>query len=165
MISYKSSFSGLVLLLALLLLLSATFVRKLSASPKTIYRQIKNKFPVPLAKIITAQAAHETAINGKPFESKLVKENNNIFGMGFATKRETTAINEKNKFANYESIKSSIEDFEIYSRYRNLDYSISSIEGYCRFIKSKGYYEDSISNYTKGVTYWYNRFEKEGIYS
>ena len=60
--------------------------------------------------IVFAQAVLESA----NFNSRLTKENNNLFGMKRPTKRSTTSIGILNGYASYDSWRESIEDYRLF---------------------------------------------------
>lgn len=113
-------------------------------------------FPFETAKIITAQAAHETG----NFTSNIYQENNNPFGMKMPKQRRTTAKGEKNNHAFYGSIEEAIKDFWLYYKAVNLPESWATVEKYIEAIKEKGYFEAETGQYVRGVTYFYNLYFK-----
>ena len=126
-----------------------------------IYSNLKSYgFNDPLAKFATAQAAHETAVLGIPFKSKIFRSNNNAFGMTYAGQAE--AAGEKNGYAYYHYIELSIADFaDWYIKHRagiiNFPIFINTLEQYVNFLKKNDYFEDTEENYLKGCQYFYNQ--------
>ncbi len=82
------------------------------------------------ARILTAQAAHETG----NFTSQIFRENNNAFGMKLPAQRRTTAIGENKKHAVYRSVADSVKDFWLYYKYSQLPEIWSSVLGYVEAI-------------------------------
>lgn len=105
-----------------------------------------------LAKIITAQAAHETA----GFTSINYLINNNCFGMKYAG--QPAAIGDNLGYAQYADIGQSCSDLV---RWLNLtdafNNNLDSIYNYVSFIKSKGYFEAPQNDYLDGMINWYNK--------
>jgi uncharacterized FlgJ-related protein len=122
---------------------------------QTVYLLLlKNGFHYQQAKMILAQAAHETG----NFTSPIFKENNNLFGMKFPTIRQTKAIGENKGHAVYKSIEKSVEDFALY--YKSLKYlsSYSTINSYIDALKNKNYFEASAEEYKRGLNYFYDLY-------
>jgi uncharacterized FlgJ-related protein len=82
------------------------------------------------ADIVFAQAILESG----HFKSKLVKTNNNLFGMKLPKIRETTAIGSKNKYATYKHWMNSVQDYKMYQNYLFRKKEMSRIE-YLSYIK------------------------------
>lgn len=95
------------------------------------------------AKIITAQAMHETGV----FTSPVFLENNNAFGMRRPEKRETTAISENRGYAVYESVQESIKDLKLWFDYNGLSLSFGIPATYAAKIREYGYYEADYASY------------------
>ena len=128
---------------------------------KAVYLLLKARgYTETLSRYMTAQASHETAVNGIPFESFIFKNNNNCFGMKYA--KQINGLGEKNGYANYLSIDQSVQDFgNWYNRRRNslisLPLVITTLESYVNFMKNNKYFEAPESEYLKGVQYFYNK--------
>lgn len=108
-----------------------------------------------IAGYAVAQSAHET--NG--FNSRLLTDNNNAFGMKYA--KQAIAKGEKNGYANYNNLNDSITDFvRWYGINRNkllsLPLVIDSLPKYVNFLKRYNYFEDTEKNYLRGVEYYHN---------
>lgn len=107
------------------------------------------------AKIITAQATHESG----NFKSNVFKTDNNLFGMKMPSKRSKQFIERPSKivmrtegatpYAHYSSIQNSVKDlilgWHAYNR-TNWD-KIKTPADYATYLKAKGYYGDTYSNY------------------
>lgn len=113
-----------------------------------------NGFDIPQAKIITAQAAHETG----NFTSKIFKENNNLFGMKLPKVRKTFATGEKYGHATFDNLADSVKDFKIY--YKNFKYLpvYNTINSYVLALVKRNYFEAKAEEYEKGVNYFYNLY-------
>jgi len=100
---------------------------------------------------MVAQAKHETG----NYTSAIFKENNNLFGMKLAKVRDKTATGENRGHAVYETLEDSIEDLDLWFDYhKGLPSEIETVEQYSEWVRSKGYYEDTYDNYTKGLKSW-----------
>jgi uncharacterized FlgJ-related protein len=113
-----------------------------------------NGFDPITAKIITAQAAHETS----NFSSQVYIENNNLFGLRRAAPYKTTSKGLKNSYSNYESIEDSIKDFAIYYKEFSYPKVFLSVVSYVEAIKAKRYFEADIKEYTRGVSHFYKLY-------
>jgi len=69
-------------------------------------REVDIKYP----EIVMAQAKLESGY----FNSRLFKEQNNIFGMQLPKQRQTTAVGAKNGYAVYKSWKHSVMDYKLW---------------------------------------------------
>lgn len=103
-------------------------------------KKMNLKFP----HIVYAQSILETGY----WESKIFKENNNLFGMKRARSRPTTSFFEKNEHAYYSNWKESLYDYMIYqstylSKYKNE-------KDYIEYL-NKNYAQDP--NYLKKLNY------------
>lgn len=97
------------MILILLLLISHTEPTKMTHE-KLYDKLVENEVMYP--DIAFAQSVLETG----SFTSKLYKNQNNLFGMKVAKKRETTATN-KSGYAKYDSPDDSIRDYYLFQQY------------------------------------------------
>lgn len=96
------------------------------------------------ALFIIAQAMHETGV----FTSSLAKNYNNLFGMKQPQRRETTSIGPTTTgYASFNSIEDSIQDLILWLAEFNAPETFGSNQSYVSFLKSKGYFEDTLTNY------------------
>ena len=80
-------------------------------------------------------------------------------------KRKTTAIGEKNGYANYRYYSDSLEDLKLWLDYNGIDETTplsglpldESIGWYVYHIKNDGFFEDSYENYFRGVRNGYKK--------
>lgn len=112
------------------------------------------------AKIITAQATHESG----NFKSNVFNTDNNIFGMKYPSVRSRQYIDGKSSivmmkegttpYAHYNSLERSVDDLILgWHKYNGTKWSnIDTPEQYAAYLKRKGYYGDTQSNYTKSIT-------------
>jgi hypothetical protein len=144
-------------------LLAYLFLRKKTIMDKgvEVYNiLLASGLNLTLSRFALAQAAHET--NG--FNSVIFRSNNNCFGMKFAN--QINSIGEKNGYANYKDINSSVADFVAwYTRHRSSIFSlplyINSLSSYVRFLKNNSYFEADESQYLKGCEYFFNLYFDE----
>jgi flagellum-specific peptidoglycan hydrolase FlgJ len=115
---------------------------------------IANGFAWQQARLIVAQAAHETA----GFTSPVFLTNNNPFGMKEAKVRQTTARGTRLGHAWYNSIEEAVQDYKLWWQYNRMLSFYGSAEVFANVLKTKGYYEASISEYVKGMNYWFNLY-------
>lgn len=109
-------------------------------------------FNLLTAKFITCQAAHETG----NFQSKVYKENHNLFGMKYVKQR--FAIGEKNGHAEYLTIEDSISDYVAYFLRKGYLTVYLTPESFVQALKLRGYFEADEQEYVKGVKYFYNLY-------
>lgn len=117
------------------------------------------------AKIIVSQAQHESA----QFKSPLFESDNNLFGMKMPSKRDKVYIKGASArirtsegatpYASYATVADSVRDL-ILSYHKNIktDWSkIQTPEQYAAYLKSKGYFGDTLANYTKNLKSYFNK--------
>lgn len=145
-------------LLLYLLYQNKTRQRKMNTTNKigmdVYFLLIENGFGLQMSRLLTAQAAHETA----NFSSSIFKSNNNLFGMKRPAIRPTTATGENKGHATYDSIEDSIQDISLYLKSRSYLTNYSTVGAYVRALKEKSYFEDSLSHYEAGVAHFYNLY-------
>ena len=165
---FRNSWTKLPILATLCGILLLIYTRLNAATSDitgTVYNLIKqNGFNEPLAGFVLAQSAHETAIAGIPFQSVLLKQNNNLFGMKYAG--QLYARGEKNGFAYYDNIEYSIADFAAWwqrhkPEFINILFPVDSVERYVSILKDNDYFEASETSYRAGVNHFYNSFFHE----
>jgi len=115
------------------------------------YAEVVNtlpNYPAEMHEYITAQAMHETGV----FTSPLFLKYNNAFGMKQPTQRKTTSkgISESG-YATYNSVADSIKDLDLYFQAKDYPQTFDNAESYVDFLKSKGYFEATLSGYKKAV--------------
>jgi len=114
---------------------------------------IENGVDRTTALVFIAQSMHETG----NFKSDLFRKYNNGFGMKQPHKRETTSIGASpTGYAMYDSVESSLADLALWLKEFNSPDQFSSVSQYVSFIKSKGYFEDTLTNYMGAVTKFFN---------
>lgn len=153
---------GLLILLPLSLVLLLLSVRQKARNMKTkkpdaneIYYLLRQAgFQTGLAKMITAQAAHETG----NFESLVYKKNANPFGMREPKVRQTTATGSNYGHAVFNNLDDAITDYKYYWTAAKLPPIFVSVADFVEALKKKKYFEDSETNYLKGVNYFYNLY-------
>lgn len=83
--------------------------------------------------------------------SALYNDAHNMFGMKQPQRRETLSIGEKNDFAAFRNNADSVGDLLLYMQEFNYPASFDSLESMVNFMKSKGYFEESVQMYFEGV--------------
>lgn len=139
-----------VLLLLLLFVINRRLTRMTSLNKiaANVYGLLlDNGFDPDTAKILTAQAAHETG----NFTSIIFRENNNCFGMKLPKQRKTLATGENRGHAVFSSIIDSVGDFWLWYKSAGLPDYWNDIETYIKSLKMRGYFEDNQDNYLRGV--------------
>lgn len=116
------------------------------------------------AKIIISQAQHESG----NFSSHVFKTDNNLFGLKMPVKRPKTYIERpsvivmKNEgsapYAHYTTIQDSVKDLiKGWHVFNKTDWNkITTPEQYAAYLKSRGYYGDNQSTYTKRLKGYFN---------
>lgn len=155
--SKKSSRGAAILLLLLLGLGSALFLsRRKKTSSQTrlpedslIINRLTNAGIDPAtARMWAAVSRHETGV----YKSELLKRANNLFGMKQPKKRETTSIGAtSNGYASYNTQGDSVSDLILYQREFGYPTRFRSVADLVAFMKSKGYFEDTLRVYRKAV--------------
>lgn len=124
------------------------------------YMTIRNNLPGDysddVAKMITAQAMHETGI----FTSRLYKEQNNLFGMRHPVVRETLSTGEKGGYANFKTRADSVRDLILYFKEFKAPAKYESINDYVKMLKGNGYFTDNYVNYFNPVRTYYNQLKE-----
>lgn len=110
-----------------------------------------------LAPFIEAQARHETG----NYTSNVYKSLNNPYGMKVPKIRKflgtpSNIISGGIPYAKYKNLETAHRDFLLWLDFSNAPTEFRNALEYVSFLKSKGYFEDRIQNYYKGVEYFYN---------
>ena len=114
---------------------------------KIIRKVLPDTVTDEFAKILTAQAMHETG----NFTSRLYREQNNMFGMRHPQVRETLSTEDRNGYANFATLENSVEDLLLYFKEFNLKPTFKTPSEYVKAIKSKGYFEALYLTYFNAV--------------
>jgi hypothetical protein len=118
-------------------------------SEALIFNQLAAVFPVPFAKLVTAQTGHET--NG--WTSNVYMSLNNVAGYGF------NGVTYKDYPAGVED---SVQDLIGYIQRKIASgafpdpVNITTGQQWADLLKSVGYYTDSAFNYANGLSRWFN---------
>ena len=117
----------------------------------TNYKVIRDALPSSIsdvtAKILTAQAMHETGI----FTSRLYIENNNLFGMRQPTARESLSLGGVDGWSNFATLENSVGDLLLYFKEFGLKPTWKEPNVYVKQIREKGYFTDLYINYFNAV--------------
>ncbi len=126
---------------------------------------IQQGYPDTLAKIIVAQAQHESA----DFKSDVFVKSNNPFGMTYNGQvlAGVSAANQPTKegglsYAGYPDVSVATLDLIAWLNRRQAKgaFNISDLttpDIYAQALSDAGYYTDSESTYSKGLSYYYNK--------
>lgn len=101
-------------------------------------------------------SAFETFENGKPFNSRLFKEQNNPWGMKQPLLRPNATVGVgtgKNPvFANYGSVGDAALDLVLYMNYFNYPKKApNTLKRHVELMKNKGYFTGNLNEYIKGA--------------
>lgn len=126
--------------------------------------------PSHIAKLIVAQAKHESSYKGKPYNSNVFLKNNNLNGYGWIgqkgasqgtikPKSEWKSNTEPTYYAKYDSIEGSVAEIVAYIKRRQTKgqfpkdlLEIDTPYKYASLLKQAKYYTDSLANYANGLT-------------
>lgn len=147
-------------LFLVLLLLSATvgllFLALRRRTPASAIRQALQGYPERVIRNWTAISAHETA----GWTSRVFQDANNLFGM-LLPRGTTTAVGELpygEHQAIFRSVEDSAKDIRLYMEQRfRYPMDFASLADQVAYMKSKGYFVDSVSNYLAGAQSWYQK--------
>lgn len=114
---------------------------------KIIRDNLPSNVPDDTAKLLTAQAMHETG----NFTSRLYKEQNNLFGMRHPTVRDTLSLEMRNGYATFARLEDSVQDMLLYYKEFNLTPSWKEPAQFVKEIRAKGYFEDNYLPYFNAV--------------
>lgn len=141
---YKPYYVGLLTALVAFLI---WIIAKNKTKPKGIYSVLEGSKYEPMAKLIEAQAKHETG----NYTSRAFKENNNLFGMKNAIRREQLGFPKfQDMYRLYESPEQSVKDLMIYFDFVKFPV-VTDPEAFVRNLKQRSYFEDNFNNYLNGV--------------
>jgi LPXTG-motif cell wall-anchored protein len=140
-----------------------------------IYNTARNAgVPDTNARLIVAQAIHETSYKGIPFNSNVFLQNNNAFGMKLAggprKSRQAQYISGagtaapasegSTPYAKYPSVKNSVLDLIDWLQFNNINWAATNTpESYAAFLKNKGYYGDTLAVYTNALVTYFARLK------
>lgn len=136
-----------------------------------IYNEaLKLGMPSNIAKLIVAQAKHESSYQGKPYNSPVFLKNNNLNGYGFIgqkgalqgsikPKSEWKSSTDPTYYAKYPNIEGSVAEIVAYIKRRQTKgqfpkslLEVNTPYKYASLLKQAGYFTDSLANYANGLT-------------
>lgn len=128
-----------------------------TGKPGAAIRNALTGYPEQTIRNWIAISAHETA----GWTSRIYREANNLFGMTLASKN-TTAIG-RGPYAEgqalFASIDDSAKDIRLYMEKRfNYPRQFPTLLDQIIYMKSKGYFTDSVDNYYNAVSKWKRKF-------
>lgn len=135
------------LLTILVLLLGGFLIFRIFQKRNQIVKTVKNSRYKSLLPYIEAQARHETG----NFTSDLFLRSNNLFGMRNASIRNQLGEQGTNGYRHYKNPNESIMDLLMYFDYVGFPTEVTGVDHYVRELKDRKYFEDSYSNYLKGL--------------
>lgn len=110
-----------------------------------------------MVKLIEAMAKHESG----NYSNRLTRDYNNIFSMGFPSKRPARNIGSSKAKTNnplepanwsvYNSFDQALEDLLLWFDYTKFPTNISDPLTFANALKMRGYYTDSLTNYYQGL--------------
>lgn len=118
---------------------------------------LQNGFSIPVARMVAAQFAHETA----NFSSELFEKANNPSGMKyFKDGRDTTLTGNYKGYASYNSLAEGVADYALWWQAAKMPFlRFSGVGRFVEALKDRGYFTDSLDNYLRGVTHFYNLYK------
>lgn len=132
---------------------------------------IKGKVPDKAIPWIVGQSAHETG----NWKSGVYKRLNNGFGMLHPKRRPTLSTGGGSaqptsegggKYATYRNLEDSAKDLVLWLKYNRVPWTkINNADQYVAWIKSKGYFGATESEYLKGIKYWINKLKLPAVAS
>ena len=155
----KLLIAGLLTLLLLLIVFGKKLLAMIKHKDDPYNRSIiRESEYAALEQYIIAQAKHETA----NFTSNVYKRDNNMFGMKLALRRPQNATKglaspepEPYKYyARFESDSESMRDFINWLRFNRFPTNVTGVDQYAQLMKDKGFYGDSVENYTRALRRW-----------
>lgn len=127
---------------------------KLSTDQKIIKILSDSGFSIRMQRNILAQSKLESG----DYTNRLARNHNNVFSMRHPGKRPTLSLGpyaraeKKNGYASFHSVDSSVVDFMMYMRYCHIP--DTTVEGYVKILKRKGYFQDNEMKYLEGMKEW-----------
>lgn len=151
--------TGLLIVLLILILIRKKLLEMVKHKDDWYNRGIiRNSEFSALENYLIAQAKHETA----NFTSNVYQKDNNMFGMKKALRRPQNATQglaspepEPYKYyARFDSDSESLRDMLNWLRFNRFPTQVGSVEEYAELMRSKGFYTDSLANYTNALKRW-----------
>ena len=118
---------------------------------------IEQGFWPDTAKMITAQAAHETG----NFTSTIFLLQNNPFGMKVPVSRRTTTKSEARGHAVFDSIESAARDYWLYYQARKYPAIWKDTDTFVEALKRNGYFEGDLDVYKRAVKNFHQLYFNE----
>lgn len=114
---------------------------------------LENDIDTVMAKILVAQASHESG----RFKNPLTKKHHNVFSIMHTSKRQTLSLGGfgyaegRGGYCSYSSTDSSAIDMLMYMKFRKIPNNFSSVTEFSRELKKKKYFEADEKLYAKAV--------------
>lgn len=113
-----------------------------------------------MIKFWTAVSAFETAVNGIPWNSRVMRDSNNLFNLIVPGKRRLQYGEGQTIYDRWEE---SVED--LYLRVMKpfkYPLEVETLADLVNYMKSKGYFTSSLDDYQNGARIWYNKLYPNG---
>lgn len=145
----------LFLTVGLLIALLVKMLLRMQTKASAINQAFKNTEYAGLIPLIVAMAKHETG----NFASKLYMDGRNMFGMKMPSRRPTVArplrkASDGGVYAGYSSDYNSAKDLLLWMQYTKFPAMVSTPESFATALKERGYYTDTLENYSKALRRW-----------
>lgn len=148
MVEYFAILAGGLVTLLLVWKIFPTATEKQTISSRIISKLKAAGFSTRMATYWVAVSKFETA----DFQSRLFKEDNNLWGMKLAAIRPNTQAGAGGSgFAKYNSVEDSIEDIILYLKWFKYPKDFAFPDEMVGYMKMKGYFEEPYSYYLNGV--------------
>lgn len=144
-----------LIILPLLLLLSLAGIGQAKAKPEFSLRLVSSPYR-RYRKYIAAMARHESG----DFTNTLSTKYNNIFSMGYPTRRPASNQGKTPKMIEgifhsvYKNYDEAVKDLMLWFDFVNFPKDLSSVDTFAQALRDKGYYTDTVANYTRGLKTW-----------
>jgi len=102
-----------------------------------------------MAVYITAQACFETSVNGIPFQSNVFLNTRNCFGFKYSG--HPLEIGNYKDYGVYETVADCVKRYADYYVKMHYPANFASVDDFVKALKSKGYFEGDLNEYTNGV--------------
>jgi hypothetical protein len=106
------------------------------------------------AKLITAQAAHETG----NFTSKLFTDFNNPFGMNHPLLRKTFSLGAWYGYATFPNLQAAANDFLLWWKAAKMPMTFNTVNTYVDALFIRKYFTASVTEYKTAVNYFYSLY-------
>jgi len=133
-----------------------TFIVDSSDLANQIFEALQSEgFSFFMSQAITCQSAFET----KDFQSQLVRDNNNYFGMRDGSGRSNKQAGlDKYGYAVYKSLDDSVTDYRLYYQDQNYSQAYSSLESFVKDLAEHKYFQSDPGLYLGGMNAKFQKY-------